>query len=92
MSPDLINEFGKALMETSWMMSVAVIFAIIIGIPLGIALFVTSEGMFYENRVLQQVAGTVVNIIRSDPFHHIVGCPYSINKADSWNIDGPDCC
>jgi D-methionine transport system permease protein len=68
MSPDLINEFGKALLETSWMMSVAVIFAIIIGIPLGIALFVTSEGMFYENRILQQVSGTVVNIIRSIPF------------------------
>ena len=33
MSPDLINEFGKALLETSWMMSVAVIFAIIIGSP-----------------------------------------------------------
>ena len=55
MSPDLINEFGKALLETSWMMSVAVIFAIIIGIPLGIALFVTSEGMFYENRILQRL-------------------------------------
>lgn len=68
MSPDLLNEFGKAFIETSWMMSIAVIFAIIIGVPLGVMLFVTREGMFFENKFVQQVAGTIVNIIRSIPF------------------------
>ncbi len=65
---DLVNEFGKAFFETFWMMSIAVLFAVVVGVPLGIALFVTREGMFFENRFVQQVAGTIVNIIRSIPF------------------------
>ncbi|GAB3796481.1 methionine ABC transporter permease [Virgibacillus kimchii] len=68
MSLDMVNEFGQAFLDTSWMMGIAVFFAIIIGVPLGIALFVTSEGMFWENRFMQQVAGTIINIIRSIPF------------------------
>ncbi|MBD8004771.1 methionine ABC transporter permease [Bacillus norwichensis] len=68
MLPEMINEFGKAFVETSWMMGIAVAFAIIIGVPLGIALFVTSEGMFWQNRFMQNVAGTIINIIRSIPF------------------------
>ncbi|GIN97359.1 ABC transporter permease [Siminovitchia terrae] len=68
MLPEMVNEFGKAFVETSWMMGIAVAFAIITGVPLGIALFVTSEGMFWQNRFMQNVAGTIINIIRSIPF------------------------
>src|SRR4051812_21144869 len=68
MPPDIINDFGNAFLETSWMMGIAVAFAIVIGVPLGVGLFVTSEGMFWQNRVLQSVAGTLINIIRSIPF------------------------
>lgn len=68
MLPEMINEFGKAFVETSWMMGIAVAFAVVIGVPLGIALFVTSEGMFWQNRFMQNVAGTIINIIRSIPF------------------------
>lgn len=68
MSPEMINEFGQAFLDTSWMMGIAIIFAIIIGVPMGILLFVTSEGMFWQNRIVQQVAGTIVNVIRSIPF------------------------
>ncbi|RST72614.1 ABC transporter permease [Siminovitchia acidinfaciens] len=64
----MVNEFGKAFVETSWMMGIAVAFAVVIGIPLGVALFVTSEGMFWQNRFMQNVAGSIINIIRSIPF------------------------
>lgn len=65
---EMINEFGKAFLETSWMMGIAVAFAVMIGVPLGVALFVTSEGMFWQNRFMQTVAGSIINIIRSIPF------------------------
>ncbi len=65
---DIISDFGNAFLETSWMMGIAVAFAIVIGVPLGVGLFVTSEGMFWQNRILQNVAGTVINVIRSIPF------------------------
>lgn len=65
---EMVNEFGKAFVETSWMMGIAVAFAVIIGVPMGVALFVTSEGMFWQNRFIQSVAGSIINIIRSIPF------------------------
>jgi D-methionine transport system permease protein len=65
---DIVNDFGNAFLETSWMMGIAIAFAIVIGVPLGVGLFVTSEGMFWQNRILQNVAGTVINVIRSIPF------------------------
>lgn len=65
---EMVNEFGKAFIETSWMMGIAVAFAVMIGVPLGVALFVTSEGMFWQNRFMQNVAGSIINIIRSIPF------------------------
>lgn len=68
MSLDLLNDFGNAFMETSWMMVIAIIFAVVIGVPLGVGLFVTSEGMFWQNRTIQNVAGSIINIIRSIPF------------------------
>ena len=68
MSLDLLNDFGHAFLETSWMMGIAIVFAIVIGVPLGVGLFVTSEGMFWQNRVVQNIAGTIINIIRSIPF------------------------
>jgi D-methionine transport system permease protein len=65
---DIVNDFGNAFLETSWMMGIAIAFAIVIGVPLGVGLFVTSEGMFWQNRILQNVAGTLINVIRSIPF------------------------
>ena len=50
------------------MVAVATIIGGIIGIPLGIALVTTSKGHILENRFINQILGTIVNIIRSIPF------------------------
>lgn len=68
MSINLLNEFGIAFLETAWMLTISVTLAVLIGIPLGIGLFVTSEGMFWQNKILQNISGTIINIIRSIPF------------------------
>lgn len=68
MGLEMINEFTVAFIDTAIMMGVAIVIAIIIGVPLGIGLFVTSEGLFWENKLVQRVAGTLVNIIRSIPY------------------------
>jgi D-methionine transport system permease protein len=68
MSLNLLNEFGVAFLETAWMLTISVTLAVLIGIPLGIGLFVTSEGMFWQNQILQSISGTIINIIRSIPF------------------------
>ncbi|WP_223066562.1 methionine ABC transporter permease [Paenibacillus caui] len=62
--PDMI----KAFWETLYMVGVSMIIAIILGIPLGVLLFVTSKGLFWQNRWLNFILGVISNIIRSVPF------------------------
>jgi len=64
----MLLDFWESLVETAIMMGIAITFAVIIGIPLGIGLFATNKGMFWQNRFIQNVAGTIINIIRSIPY------------------------
>jgi D-methionine transport system permease protein len=47
---------------------VSAIFAYIVGMPLGILLVVTDKGQIMENRTVNFIFGTIVNILRSIPF------------------------
>lgn len=58
----------KGIFETLKMTAFASLFAYIVGLPLGILLYVTSKGRIYENRVINTVVGAIVNISRSLPF------------------------
>ena len=68
MSPEIIKLMLQGIEETLFMVSVSTIIAAIVGIPLGITLVTTSKGHILQNRVINQILGTVVNIIRSIPF------------------------
>ena len=58
----------QGIEETFYMVAVATVIGGIIGIPLGITLVTTSKGHILENRFINQILGTIVNIIRSIPF------------------------
>ncbi|VWX35172.1 methionine ABC transporter permease [Exiguobacterium oxidotolerans] len=62
--PDLI----KALGETAFMVGISLAFAILIGIPLGILLFITDRGLFFQNVVIRSTLDFAINIVRSLPF------------------------
>lgn len=62
--PEMITAFG----ETLYMIGIAIIVALIIGLPLGVLLFVTDKGLFWANNAIKSVLGFIVNIIRSIPF------------------------
>ena len=68
MSPELIKLMIQGIEETLFMVSISTLIAAIIGIPLGITLVTTSKGHILENSVINQILGTIVNIIRSIPF------------------------
>ena len=68
MSQEIINLMLQGIQETVFMVAVATVIAAIIGIPLGITLVTTSRGHILENRFINQILGTIVNIIRSIPF------------------------
>nr|WP_239534026.1 methionine ABC transporter permease [Thalassobacillus pellis] len=42
--------------------------AVLIGLPLGVILFVTDKGLFLENGPVKTVVGFIVNMVRSIPF------------------------
>ena len=63
MSQEIINLMLQGIQETVFMVAVSTVIAAIIGIPLGITLVTTSRGHILENRFINQILGTIVNII-----------------------------
>ena len=50
------------------MIGISMVVALIIGLPLGVLLFVTDKGLFLENKIVKSVLGFIVNMVRSIPF------------------------
>lgn len=55
-------------LETLYMVFAASAISILLGVPLGVLLLVTSKGYFWEAPNFYRVLGTVVNALRSIPF------------------------
>ncbi|WP_257265227.1 methionine ABC transporter permease [Endozoicomonas sp. ONNA2] len=68
MSADAWSLLLKALWETLYMVACSGSISFLLGIPLGVLLYVTREGRIVENRVANQVVGGIVNAGRSIPF------------------------
>jgi len=69
---DLLSEYGadivEALAETGYMMLVSIAAAVLIGLPLGVVVFLTQRGGIAENRPIWTIANMYINIVRSFPF------------------------
>ncbi|WP_198769480.1 methionine ABC transporter permease [Fictibacillus halophilus] len=50
------------------MVAISLGVSLIVGLPLGIILFVTDKGLLFENVWIKQIAGILVNLVRSVPF------------------------
>src|SRR5690554_5150578 len=59
---------GEATVDTLLMTGFSLLFTIIIGLPLGIILFLTSPRQMLANAPIYQVLSFVVNVLRSVPF------------------------
>ncbi|MCI9629110.1 MAG: ABC transporter permease [Eggerthellaceae bacterium] len=54
--------------ETLYMTIVSTAVSYVLGIPIGVILYITGEGGIKRNRAVNLIVGTVVNILRSVPF------------------------
>jgi D-methionine transport system permease protein len=61
---ELLLNLVKALVETFQMVTISTIAALVFGVPLGLLLYITSRGLFFENIFINRVGGLIVNIIR----------------------------
>lgn len=58
----------KGLWETVFMTFVSGFFGFLLGLPIGIVLFLTRKGQLLENRLYNRVLSVFVNVFRSIPF------------------------
>ncbi|MGC5745555.1 methionine ABC transporter permease MetI [Chryseobacterium sp. NFX27] len=68
LSDAVISLLGKGLWETVYMTFVSGFFGFVLGLPVGILLFLTRKGQLLENAVYYRVISILVNIFRSIPF------------------------
>lgn len=65
---EILKEMQFPLLQTIYMVSLSTLFSLIIGLPLGVILTITDKGHIMENKAVNTVIGTLVNIFRSIPF------------------------
>ena len=61
-------EIGLACLDTLLMLGGSLLFTVLLGLPLGVLLFLTGPRQLFENRPLYAVLSLVVNALRSLPF------------------------
>lgn len=62
------QEIGYASLDTLNMLGGATLFTVLLGLPLGVLLFLAGPRQMFEQRALYAVLSLVVNVLRSVPF------------------------
>ncbi|MDQ0480433.1 methionine ABC transporter permease [Hathewaya limosa] len=77
---EILYSIPKPLLQTLYMVSISTLFSLILGLPLGIILRVTSKGHILENSRINKILDTIVNIFRSVPFIILIVALFPISK------------
>jgi len=61
------SDIGQACLDTLIMLGGSLVLTILLGLPLGVLLYLTGKGRLIENRLANGALGIAVNILRSVP-------------------------
>jgi len=61
-------EIGRATLDTLLMLGGSLVLTVILGVPLGVLLYLSGKGRLAANPVLNAVLSLIVNVLRSVPF------------------------
>lgn len=61
-------EIWLASLDTLMMLGGSLLFTVLLGLPMGVLLFLTSPRQLFENRAVYSLLSLVVNVLRSLPF------------------------
>lgn len=61
-------EINQATLDTLFMLGFAVLFSTLIGIPVGLILFLSSKGRLLQNKWVYNILSFIINVLRSVPF------------------------
>jgi D-methionine transport system permease protein len=62
------TEIGYASLDTLSMLGGSMLFTVLLGLPLGVLLFLTSPRQMFEQKAFYGLLSLLVNILRSVPF------------------------
>jgi len=85
-----IADLNTAIYETFYMTILSLIGTFIIGIILGLLLYLTSKGKLWENKVVYWIVAAVVNIFRAIPFIILILLLFPFTDFIVGTIRGPE--
>ncbi|HEY4552881.1 MAG TPA: methionine ABC transporter permease [Bacillaceae bacterium] len=65
---ELLPDINQAFFQTIYMITISLLVSVLIGLPIGILLYVSDKGLFFQSKLLKNILGFIVNMIRSIPF------------------------
>ncbi|PWJ52140.1 methionine ABC transporter permease [Faecalicatena contorta] len=68
MRQEIVELLLLGIGETFYMTLVSTAAAYVLGVPLGVLVYITDSGRICENRVLNLITGVIINLVRSVPF------------------------
>lgn len=89
MTLQMIDSLKNGIFETLYMVVMSTAFAYIIGIPLGVALYITDKNGICKNKVVNFILGLITNLIRSIPFLILVVAIIPFTRAVVGTSIGP---
>lgn len=88
--PDIpVSTLIAGVFETLYMTLLSAIFAYLLGIPSGLALYVTGENGICRSRTANRVLGTAINLLRSAPFIILLVAVLPLTRAITGTTIGP---
>ena len=81
MSEAMVSLLGKGILETLYMTVVSTAIAYLLGIPLGILVYVTDAKSICSNRCINFIVGVFIHMIRSIPFLILLVAMLPITRA-----------
>lgn len=81
MSEAMVSLLSKGILETLYMTVVSTAIAYLLGIPLGILVYVTDAKSICSNRCINFIVGVFINMIRSIPFLILLVAMLPVTRA-----------
>ena len=83
-------ELLQAVLDSSKMIITAMIISLFVGGALGLILYLTSNKLFFKNKIINGIASFIINIIRSLPFVILLVLLLPITKLIVGSSFGPE--
>lgn len=85
-----LDQLWDATWETLYMAGIAGLATLVLGIVLGVLLFLTSKGQLWQNRAVYSLISVLVNVFRSIPFIILIVLLIPFTKSLIGTILGAD--